>query len=186
MFFYNLFRVHTYIPLYQCFLFLFFSILQFVNFVHFFPFFEHLFLKFTLLKRIFPISSKTFRSHSAKNHWEKSLLCTEFLLFFHSRSICYDHPCNFSFSPKAPPIIATGQGETAPTLVHSPCWVEPLGFRVLGCRFRDPDFCLRTLHVSIMFWSCPQKLWDFHRGSNIGQVHLTKANWPHKAHLNCS
>ncbi len=30
---------------------------------------------------------------------EKSLLCTEFLLFCNSRFICYDHPCNFSFCP---------------------------------------------------------------------------------------
>jgi hypothetical protein len=53
----------------------------------FFPFFEHFFLKFTLLKRIFPISSKTFCSHSAKTHQEKSLLCTEFLLFFNMVSL---------------------------------------------------------------------------------------------------
>ncbi len=53
---------------------------------------------------------------------------------------------------------------------------------------------LRTLHVSLMFWSCPQELWDFHYGSSVSQVHPTKANWPphwdhgksHKAHLNCS
>ncbi len=64
-----------------------------------FPFFEHLFLKFTLLKRIFPISSNFLCSHSAKIHPKKSLLCPEFLLFFNSRFICYDHPCNFSFSP---------------------------------------------------------------------------------------
>jgi len=35
---------------------------------------------------------------------------------------------------------------------------------------------LRTLHVFIMFSSCPQKLWDFHRGSSVGQDNLTKAN----------
>jgi hypothetical protein len=52
-----------------------------------FPFFEHFFLKFTLLKRIFPISSKSFCSHSAKIHQEKSLLCTEFLLFFNRVSL---------------------------------------------------------------------------------------------------
>ncbi len=121
MFFHHLFRVHTYIPLYQCFLFLFlfFSILQFVNNVHFFPFFEHFSLKLRLLKRIFPISSKKICRHSAKIHQEKSLLCREFLLFSHSGFICYDHPCNFSFSSQAPPIIATGQGEPAPPLVHS-------------------------------------------------------------------
>jgi hypothetical protein len=82
-------------------------------------FIEIFFLELTILKRIFPISSKTF-SHSAKIHQEKSLFCTEFLLFFHTRFICYDCPCNFSFSPQAAPIIATGQGEPAPTLVHSP------------------------------------------------------------------
>jgi len=51
---------------------------------------------------------------------------------------------------------------------------------------------LRTPHVSIMFWSCPQKLWDFHHGSSVGQDNLTKANWPphwdhgknRRAHLN--
>jgi hypothetical protein len=51
---------------------------------------------------------------------------------------------------------------------------------------------LRMLHVSIMFWSCPQKLGDFYCGSTVGQVHPTKGNWsPHwdhgknrKAHLN--
>jgi hypothetical protein len=31
-------------------------------------------------------------------------------LFFHSGFICCDRPFNFSFSPQAPPIIATGQG----------------------------------------------------------------------------
>jgi hypothetical protein len=83
---------------------------------------DQFFLEFTLLKQIFPISSKTICIHSAKIHQEKSLLCTEFLLFFHSGFICYDrHPSNFSFSPEAAPIIATGQGEPAPTLVvHSP------------------------------------------------------------------
>jgi hypothetical protein len=106
----------------------------------FFHFLGIFFLEFTLLKRIFPISSKTFCSHSAKIHQEKSLLCTEFLLFFHSGFICYDRACNFSFSPQAPPIIPTGLGEPAPTLVHSPSWVSPIGFRVWGYRFRDPDF----------------------------------------------
>jgi hypothetical protein len=116
--------------------------LQFVNIVLFFPFFEHFSLELRLLKRIFPISSKNIYSHSAKIHEEKSLLYREFLLFFHSRFICYDHSCNFSFSSQAPPIIATAQGEPPPTLVHSPSWVRPLGFRfrVSGCRFRDPDF----------------------------------------------
>jgi len=123
MFFHNLFRVHTYIFLYHSVFFFFF--LFFLNFAvcklcPFLPFFEHFVLEFTLLKRIFPISSKTFCSHSAKIHQEKSLLCTEFLLFFHSGFICYDRPCNFSFYPQAPPIIATGQGEPAPALVHSP------------------------------------------------------------------
>jgi hypothetical protein len=74
------------------------------------------FLEFTLLKIKIPISSKKIWSHSAKIHQGKSLLCTEFVLFFHSGFICYDRPCNFSFSPQAAPIIATGQGETTPTL----------------------------------------------------------------------
>jgi hypothetical protein len=83
-----------------------------------FPFIEHFFLEFKIFKRIFPISSKKF-SHSAKIHQEKSLFCTEFLLFFHSRFICYDHPCNFSFSAQAAPIIATGQGEPAAPTLHT-------------------------------------------------------------------
>ncbi len=116
----------------------FFSILWFVNLVNFFHLLSIFFLKFTLLKRIFPISSNFLRSHSAKIHQEKSLLCTEFLLCFNSRFICYDRPCNFSFSPQAAPIIATGQGEQAPTLVHSPSWARHL--RGCLCGFRDSDF----------------------------------------------
>jgi hypothetical protein len=122
MFFHTLFRVQTYlytsVPV--AFFPFFFPILWFVHFVGFFPFFDHFFLEFTLLKKKIPISSKTICSHCAKIRQEKSLLCTEFLLFFHSGFICYDRPCNFSFSPQAAPIIATGQGEPAPTLVHSP------------------------------------------------------------------
>jgi hypothetical protein len=61
------------------------------------------------------------------------------------------------------------------------------------CRCGDGD-ARRTLHVSIMFWSCAQKLWDFQCGSSVGQDNLTKANWPphwdrgknRRAHLNCS
>jgi hypothetical protein len=100
--------------------FFFFFNFWVVNFVDFFHFMSIFFLEFTLLKRIFPIPSNFLCSHSVKIHQEKSLLCTEFLLFFYSAFICYDHPCNFSFSPQAPPIIATGLGEPAPTLVHSP------------------------------------------------------------------
>jgi hypothetical protein len=118
--FHTLFRVHTCIYLCTSGFFSFFSNFVVCTFYRVFPFFNHFFLEFTLLKQNFPISSKTFCSHSEKIHQEKSLLCTEFLLFFHSRFICYDHPCNFSFSPQAAPIIATGQGEPAPTLVHSP------------------------------------------------------------------
>jgi hypothetical protein len=124
--------------------FFFFPFPSFFNFVvcklcWFFPFHVHFFLEFTLLKRIFPISSKFLCSHSAKIHQEKkSLLCTDFLLFFDSRFICYDRPCNFSFSTQAAPIIATGPGEPAPTLVHSPSWVRLL--RACLSRFRDPDF----------------------------------------------
>jgi hypothetical protein len=101
-------------------LFFFFPILWFVNFVKIFHLLIIFFLKFTLLKRIFRIFSNFLCSHSAKIHQEKSLLCTEFLLCFNSRFICYDRPCNFSFCPQAAPIRATGQGESAPTLVHSP------------------------------------------------------------------
>jgi hypothetical protein len=42
-----------------------------------------------------------------------------FFFFSYSGFICYDLPCNFSFSPQAAPIITTGWGEPAPTLVHS-------------------------------------------------------------------
>jgi hypothetical protein len=112
----------------------------FFQFCLFFSFFDHFFLEFTLLKKKFPISSKNICSHSVKIHQEKSLLCTEFLLFFHSGFICYDRrPRNFSFPPQAAPIIATGQGEPpAPTLVHPPSSARPL--RGCLCRFRDPDF----------------------------------------------
>jgi hypothetical protein len=111
---------HIYLCTSDFFFFLFFFNFVVCKFCQNFPFFEHFFsLEFTLLKRVFSISSKNICSHSAKSHQEKSLLCTEFLLFFHSEIICYDRPCNFSFSPQAPPIIATDQGEPAPTLVHS-------------------------------------------------------------------
>jgi len=102
-----------------------------------FPFIEHFFLEFALLKRIFPISSKKI-SHSSKSHQEKSLFGKEFLLFFHSRFICYDCPCNFSFSPQAAPVIATSQGEPAPTVAHSPSWARCL--RACLCRLRVCDF----------------------------------------------
>jgi hypothetical protein len=144
MFFHTLFRVHTptyiYIYLFTSVFssssssFLFFPILSiFSIFWSFFP-------RIHTIKKKFPISSKKICSHSVKIHQEKSLLCTEFLLFFHSRFICYDRrPRNFSFSPQAAPIIATGQGEPpAPTLVHSPSSARPL--RGCLCRFRDPDF----------------------------------------------
>jgi hypothetical protein len=84
---------------YQCFYF-FPPISWFVNFVKIFHFFEHIFLEFTLFKTNFSISS-IFCSHSAKIHQEKSLLYTEFLLFFHSGFTCYDLPCHFSFFPQA-------------------------------------------------------------------------------------
>jgi hypothetical protein len=48
------------------------------------------------IKTNFPNFLKKICSHSAKIHQEKSLLCTEFLLFSHSGFICYDRPCNFS------------------------------------------------------------------------------------------
>ncbi len=124
------------------FLFLIFNFVVCKNFVKFFHLLSIFFLKITLLKRISPISSNFLCSHSAKIHQEKSLLCAEFILFFNSGFICYDRPCNFSFFPQAVPIIATGQGEPAPTLVHSPSW----GRRLRGCiyRFRDSDFVLRA------------------------------------------
>ncbi len=95
---------HIYLCTNFFFLFLFFFNFVICKLCQNFPFFEQFFLKFTLLKRIFPISSKTFVIN-AKIHQEKSLLCTEFLLFFHSGFLCYDCPCNFSFSPQTPPII---------------------------------------------------------------------------------
>ncbi len=121
----------------------FFLFSFFFNFVvcklgQFFPFVEHFFLKFTLIKRNFPISSNFLCSHSPKIDQEKSLLCAEFLLFFNSRFICYDRPCNFSFCSQAAPIIATGQGKPAPTPVHSPSWARRR--RGCLCRFRDSDF----------------------------------------------
>jgi hypothetical protein len=44
----------------------------------------------------------------------------------------------FPSPPQAAPIIATGQGVPAPTLVHSPSWGRGLS----GClyAFRDYDF----------------------------------------------
>ncbi len=110
----------THIYLCNSLLFLIFFNLVGCKLCRLFPFYDHFFLELTLLKRIFPISSNFLCSHSAKIHQEKSFLCTEFILFFYSGFICYDRPCNFSFSPQAPPIIATGQGEPAPALVHSP------------------------------------------------------------------
>jgi hypothetical protein len=89
--------------------------LWFVNYVDFFIFFSRI----NTIKKD-PNLFQKICSHSAKIHQEKSLLCTEFLLSFHSGFICYDRPSNFSFSPQAAPIIATGQGEPAPTLAHSP------------------------------------------------------------------
>jgi len=140
MFFHNLFRVHTYIPLYQCF---FFFNSFFLNFVicklcQKFPFCELFFSRIHTIKTKFSNFFKKMCSHNAKIHQEKSLLCTEVLLFFHSRFLCYDRPCNFSFSPQAPPIIGIGQGEPAPTLLHSRSLARPL--RGYLCRFRDRDF----------------------------------------------
>jgi len=113
---------------------------SFFQFCLFFPFFDHFFLEFTLLKKKFPISSKKICSHSVKIHQEKSLLSTEFLLFFHSGFICYDRRRpNFSFFPQAAAIIATGQGEPpAPTLVHSPSSARPL--RGLSLSIQRPSF----------------------------------------------
>jgi hypothetical protein len=45
-----------------------------------------------------------------------------------------------------------------------------------GCSQVSGGDALRMLYVSIMFWSCPQNLWDFHGGFSVGQVHPTKAN----------
>jgi len=134
MFFHNSYRVHTYIPLFQCFLFLFLFFLNFsvCKLFPFFPFFQHFSLEFTLSTQNFPISSKKNCSHSAKIHEEKSLLCTEFLLFFPSEFICYDRPCKFSFSPQAPPIIATGQGNRHLHRYTQSSGVRPLKFRVQG------------------------------------------------------
>jgi hypothetical protein len=60
--------------------------------------------------------------------------------------------------------------------------------------FSTPDLFVMTIHV--IFPTCTYnglyKLWDFHRGSSVGQDNLTKANWPphwhhgnnFRAHLN--
>jgi hypothetical protein len=55
------------------------------------------------------------RKFTKKNHTSLQ----NFFFFSYSGLICYDLPCNFSFSLQAVPIIATGWGEPAPTLVHS-------------------------------------------------------------------
>jgi len=67
-------------------------------------------------------------------------------------------------------------------------------FNEKGCLQVWGGDALRMLHVSVLFWSCSQKLWDFHPGSSVGQDNLTKANWPphwdhgnnRRAHLNFS
>ncbi len=113
MFSHTLFRVHTYIYFCTSISFSFsFPILWFVNFVdfsHFLIIFYH--HEFTVFKKKSQFLQKNFvatvRKFTKKNH------------FFHSGFICYDRPRNFSFSPQAAAIIATGQGEPAPTLVHS-------------------------------------------------------------------
>jgi hypothetical protein len=128
----NIINIFSYL-----FLFLFFNFVV-CKLCQNFPFFEHFFLKFILSKKKFPVSSNFLCSHSAKIDEEKSLLCTEFVLFFNSRFICYDRPCKFSFCPRAAPFIATGQGEPAPTLVHSPSWARRL--RGCLCRLIDSDF----------------------------------------------
>ncbi len=117
MFFHTLFRVQTYlytsVPVAFFPFFFFFSNFVVCKFCRLFSIFWSFFSRIHTIEKKIPISSKTICSHSAKIHQEKSLLCTEFLLFFHSGFICYDRPCNFSFSPQAAPIIATGQGEPA-------------------------------------------------------------------------
>jgi hypothetical protein len=102
------------------------------------------FPEFTLLKRIFPISSKKKIHNAKKIHQEKSLFWTQLLSFFHSRFICYDPRCNFSFSPQAAaPVIATGQGEPAPTtLVHSLSWARHLRGCILS--IQRLGFCLKS------------------------------------------
>jgi len=107
--------------------FLFFS--YFFNFVicklcQIFPFIEQFFLEFTLLKRNSQFLQKhlaAVRKFTKKNHFSvQNFFC------FSTRIYLLDRPCNFSFSPQAAPFIATGQGEPAPTLVHSPSWARRL------------------------------------------------------------
>ncbi len=87
----------------------------------FFPFFEKVFSNSHYSNEFSQFLGKkivaTVRKFTKKNHCSVQG-------FSHSGFICYDGPCNFSFSPQATPIIATGQGEPAPKpapkLVHSP------------------------------------------------------------------
>ncbi len=115
----------------------FFSILWFVTLSKFSIYWAFI-SRIHNIKTNFPNFFQKKFSHSTKIHPKKPLFYTEFLLFFDSRFICYDCPCDFSFPPQAAPIIATGQGEPAPTLVHSPSW----GRHLRGClyRFRDSGF----------------------------------------------
>ncbi len=60
--------------------------------------------------------------------------------------------------------------------------------------FSTPDLFVMTIHVIFptFTYNGLYKLWDFHRGSGVGQDNLTKANWPphwhhgnnFRAHLN--
>jgi hypothetical protein len=99
---YTRYKYYPCFPLSLIFFFFFF----FFNFVvcklcQKFPFIEQFFSRIHTFKTNFPNFFKKKFSHSAKIHQEKSLFFwTQFLLFFHSRFICYDPPCNFSFSPK--------------------------------------------------------------------------------------
>ncbi len=96
------------------FLFLILLFVNFVDFFHFLRFFSRLHTSINKFPNFFRKKIvATVRKSTKKNH------CSE-QGFFHSGFLCYDHPCNFSFCPQAPPIVATGRGEPAPKLVHLP------------------------------------------------------------------
>ncbi len=142
---------------YQCFLISRFFFLNFVvcKLCQNFPFIGHFFLEFTLLKRISRISSKTF-SPTAKIHPRKSLFYTEFLLFFDSRFICDDCPCNFSFAPTGcsnhshwPGRTSTYTG-TLTVLRKASQWLSLYIQRLRFCLRASPSQdCKQLLYVTI-------------------------------------
>jgi hypothetical protein len=152
MFSHTLFRVHTYI--YFCASISFsFPILWFVNFVDFFHFLIILIITNShYWNKISQFLQKKLCSHSAKNHQEKALLCTEFLLFFHSRFFCYDRPVTFP----SPPNLSHWPGRTSTytgTLTFSRKASQRLSLsiqRLWFClRASPPQKCKQLLYAKI-------------------------------------